>query len=70
LALNDSTGMISGTPTTASTAAYYTVTATNAYGATSVSINITVIAAPSYSTNPAQYVVGTAIVPDSPTGPL
>lgn len=70
LTLNESTGTISGTPTTGSAASYYTITAANAYGITTVSVNITILSALSglsYSTNPAQYVVGTPIIPNSPT---
>jgi PKD repeat protein len=73
LTLNTSTGVITGTPTTAKATASYTVTATNAAGSTTVSLSITVMAllAPptnlTYSTNPASYVVGTAITANSPT---
>jgi fibro-slime domain-containing protein len=42
LSLAKATGIISGTPTTASTATNYTVTARNAAGVTSVSLSITV----------------------------
>lgn len=70
LTLNFTTGTISGTPTTLSAATIYIVTASNDYGTTSASVNISVIVGPtglSYSTNPAQYVMGTAIAPNSPT---
>jgi len=70
LTMSTSTGVISGTPTVASAAAYYVITATNSYGSTSTSVNITVavsLSGLSYSTNPAQYAVGTAISPNSPT---
>jgi len=42
LALNTSTGVISGTPTALATAASYTVTATNSGGSTTASLSITV----------------------------
>jgi hypothetical protein len=42
LSLNTGTGVISGTPTVATAAANYTVTATNATGSTTVAVNITV----------------------------
>jgi PKD repeat protein len=75
LSLAKTTGIISGTPTTAKAAAAYTVTAKNAAGTTTVSLSITVIAPPSgfsYKHNPATYVVGTPITPDTAvvTGPV
>ena len=45
LAINSSTGAISGTPTAASAATSYTVTAANAGGSTNATVNITVDAA-------------------------
>lgn len=42
LALNSSTGQITGTPTTTTAAATYTVTATNSSGSQSATLNITV----------------------------
>jgi hypothetical protein len=73
LMLNTGTGVITGTPTTASATASYTVTATNAAGSTAVSLSITVNAVLppplnlTYSTNPATYMTGTAITPNTPT---
>jgi hypothetical protein len=46
LALNTTTGTISGTPTAASATANYTVTATNTAGSVTVSLSITVTIAP------------------------
>jgi hypothetical protein len=71
LALNTSTGIISGTPTTLTTSANYTVTATNTGGSTTASLSITVNdVAPStltYSSNPAIYTRDTAITANTPT---
>ncbi len=73
LTLNTGTGVISGTPTAATDRAVYAVTATNAAGSTTVDLTITVGTAlepPSnltYSQNPAAYVSGTAIQPNTPT---
>lgn len=67
LTLNTSTGVISGTPTAVSSASNYVIIASNTYGSTSISLNITVLSGLTYSTNPAQYVVGTAITPNTPT---
>ncbi len=69
LNLNTGTGIIVGTPTVISPSANYTVTATNSVGSTTLSLNISVMPAPtlSYSANPAQYIVGTAITPNTPT---
>jgi PKD repeat protein len=69
LSLAKATGIITGTPTTATAATNYTVTARNAAGSTTVVLSITVIAAPgtfSYKRNPVTFVVGTAIIPDTP----
>jgi autotransporter-associated beta strand protein len=60
LTLNTSTGVITGTPTTATATASYTVTATNAAGSTTASLSITVTAAcslPSITTQPASQTV-------------
>ena len=71
LGLSPTTGVISGTPTTVTALATYTVTATNTGGSTTVGVTITVNdVAPSglaYSTNPAVYTVGTAIASNTPT---
>ncbi len=71
LNFNTSTGAITGTPTALSTAASYTVTATNSGGSTTASLSITVKDVPpsslSYSTNPAVYLKGTAITANSPS---
>ena len=52
LSLDAVTGIISGTPTTATAAADYTVTATNACGFTTAIINITVNEAPAITGQP------------------
>lgn len=73
LALNATTGVISGTPTAATAQATYTVTATNAAGNTTAALVVTVntISGPPaglrYATNPASYTVGTAITPNTPS---
>ena len=70
LSLNTSTGVISGTPTAASTAANYTVTASNSCGNTTKVINITVVAQPAsvtYTVNPAVYCPNVAIAANNPT---
>jgi len=71
LALNTSSGIISGTPTTVTSAANYIVTATNSSGFTTASVNITVNdiapSALSYSNNPAIYTKGLAITANIPT---
>jgi Putative Ig domain len=73
LSIDKAKGIISGTPTVATPASNYTVTARNAAGSTSVVLVITVtmpIEPPSgltYSTNPATYTVGQAITPNTPT---
>jgi hypothetical protein len=70
LALNGTSGAISGTPTAITASASYTVTATNTAGSTTVSLTITVNdAAPSslvYSSNPGIYTKGVAITPNTP----
>lgn len=71
LSMDSATGIITGTPTSASPAATYTVTGSNTAGSATVSLTITVNdAAPtglSYSENPATYTVGTAITPNQPS---
>ena len=73
LALNTTTGVVSGTPTAVKAVASYTVMATNTAGSTTASLTITVnaaVTAPSgltYSTNPAVYTNGVAITPNSPS---
>jgi len=71
LALNTSSGIISGTPTAVTSAANYIVTATNSSGFTTASVNISVNdVAPSaltYSSNPATYTKGMAITANTPT---
>ncbi|GEM_PF-1046417 len=71
LSLNPGSGVLSGTPTSASVRTLYTVTATNSGGAATTVLTLTVNdQAPSglsYATNPAIYNVGTAIVPNMPT---
>jgi 6-phosphogluconolactonase (cycloisomerase 2 family) len=71
LALNTSTGAITGTPTVVTATTAFTVTATNTGGFTTVSLSITVkdIAptALAYSVNPATYFKGVAITPNTPS---
>lgn len=71
LALNATTGTISGTPTAASAQATYAVTAFNSGGSTTAVLTITVaLAAPSNLVYPQTSItatVGTAITPDTPT---
>lgn len=71
LSLNLTTGVISGTPTAVAAQATYTVTASNAGGNGSASLNITVNdIAPSglsYSMSTAVYAAGVAISPDLPS---
>jgi hypothetical protein len=71
LALDTTTGIISGTPTATAATADYVVTATNSGGSTTATLSITVnIAAPSnltYSQNPAGYAINVAITPNTPT---
>jgi uncharacterized repeat protein (TIGR01451 family) len=70
LALNTSTGVITGTPTALVSAANYTVTATNTGGSATAALNITVNDVPpsslTYSANPAIYTKGSAIAPNNP----
>lgn len=49
LTINAATGVISGTPTVASSATNYTVTATNTTGSSNFTVNITVFPAPALS---------------------
>jgi hypothetical protein len=74
LALDATTGVISGTPTAAAAAADYTVTASNAGGSTTFPLNITVsdaapAEAPSGLTyaSPQTFTLGTAITALTPT---
>ncbi len=68
LSLNPTTGIITGTPTTATSAANYTITGTNYAGSTTVVVNIGVgLGAPSnltYATNPAVYTKSKSISPN------
>lgn len=70
LRFNRSTGVISGTPTEASPAKNYVITAYNGSGSKSATVNIKVNLPPaptiSYS-SPHTYTVGTAITPLAPT---
>jgi gliding motility-associated-like protein len=70
LKLNDTTGVISGTPKSGSLATNYTITGYNAGGGTGAALNITINVPPvpviTY-TNPVSYVAGTAITPLSPS---
>jgi len=67
LIFNNTTGILSGTPTAASPATSYTVTAYNQNGASQVTVNITVIGPPAISyTGPQTYSEGTAITPLTP----
>ena len=63
-----SAGVITGTPTSATAAANYTITATNGGGSVTATINITVIGTPtiSYST-PQTYYTGNTITTLTPT---
>jgi uncharacterized repeat protein (TIGR01451 family) len=70
LSLDPVAGAISGTPTTATDLAAYTVTATNTGGSTTASVTITVNASSmsiSYPANPAEYTAGTAIAVNVPS---
>jgi alpha-tubulin suppressor-like RCC1 family protein len=71
LAMSTSTGVISGTPTTITPAANYTITATNTGGSTTAMVSIRVNEVPPsnlvYSTNPASYTKGTAIANNTPS---
>lgn len=71
LRLNSTTGVISGTPVEVKAAATYTITATNADGATTSSLNIRVNdiepSALTYAQNSAIYTKGQTIAPNTPT---
>ncbi|HAO99879.1 MAG TPA: hypothetical protein DCQ83_07525, partial [Fibrobacteres bacterium] len=70
LSINSSTGVISGTPSTGSNTANYTVTATNSMGSTNASLNFTMLNPISTFTYPTHNVVlatTVAMTPDSPT---
>jgi gliding motility-associated-like protein len=71
LAFDSNTGTISGTPLAASPSANFTVTAYNATGGTSATVNITVATAPisllTYNGGPQQYMVNLPIAPLVPT---
>ncbi|MFN8010977.1 MAG: putative Ig domain-containing protein [Holophagaceae bacterium] len=71
LSLNPTTGAITGTPTAITPTATYTVTATNSGGSASVGLVITVNDVPpsalAYSLNPALYLAGVAIAPNTPS---
>ena len=71
LALNATTGMISGTPTAQTTQATYTVTASNSAGSTTAALTIAVaLPAPSNLVYPQTSIVATAgvyVPPDTPT---
>lgn len=71
LSLNSTSGVLSGTPTTAAGRGIYTVTATNSGGSTATALTLTVKEqAPSglsYATNPAIYNLGRAIATNAPT---
>ena len=70
LNFNTSTGVISGTATTASVATAYTVTASNTAGSKTGTVNITVLAPPtglSYSTPTANYPTTKVIPANNPT---
>jgi hypothetical protein len=69
LAMSSSTGIISGTPTQTRVATNYTVTASNAAGSTTATVNITVNEGPpltlSYN-SPVGYILNQAITPNVP----
>lgn len=71
LSFDTTSGVIAGTPTEASAAADFTVTASNSIGSTSTMISIEVNTLPpnglTYSTNPAAYPIGIAIAPNTPS---
>lgn len=62
LSLNGSTGVITGTPTVASSQSSYTVTASNSGGSTTASIQIAVTVATPLVTPPVAYVSGSKAV--------
>lgn len=71
LTLDAASGVISGTPSAVSSAATYTVQATNAAGSTTADLLITVVDVPptslAYATNPASYTKGTSITSNAPS---
>jgi hypothetical protein len=71
LILDSANGMITGVPASISSGMAYSVTAENSGGSTSVDLWIAVNDLPpsqlAYSTNPALYTAGSAIVPNTPT---
>lgn len=71
LSLNTNNGIVSGTPSVATSTTNYTVTAINSSGSTTTSLSITVNdIAPTgltYSDNTAVYVVGSAIAANIPS---
>ncbi len=71
LNLDGATGVITGTPTAITPTASYIIQGSNVTGSTQVSVSITVNDQPpsnlTYSTNPATYVKGTAITPNTPS---
>ena len=69
LIFDGTTGTISGTPTANSAAADYTITATNASGSATTTVNIATIYTPniSYTGSPLTYTVNSAITPLTPT---
>ncbi|UWZ84920.1 putative Ig domain-containing protein [Occallatibacter riparius] len=71
IAISASTGVISGTPTAASSKTTYTITASNSSGSTSASISIEVVLAPPsnlvYPETSIKATVGAAISPNTPT---
>jgi hypothetical protein len=70
LSLDQTTGVITGTPATVTATKTYVVTAINLGGSASAKLTITVTSPPAdftYSTNPAIYVVGVPIAPDVPS---
>lgn len=69
LALNTTSGVISGTPTAAHAAANYTITASNSTGSTNFMLSITVVLLPPQSlsyASPQTFAVGSPITPLSP----
>ena len=68
LSFNNTTGMLSGTPTASSPAVNYTVTAYNAAGSGTSTLGITVNGPPNVSyASPQTYNIGVAVTPLSPT---
>ena len=70
LVVNKNTGIISGTPTVASSATNYTITAYGSGGTGNATVNIAVVNAPtglSYTLNSVVYPVGTNITANNPT---